>query len=412
MIDSKLILSDKEFVKRELAKKQFCTNVIDDLERNLLQISALTTDLNELYRKRNEWNADPTVSASSMRELRESISNIAKTLKTLKEETQQMLYIVPNLPDAEAPIGKDANDNVVISESENHHLCETENPLPHWEIADKLDILDAECASKISGSGFSFLKGKGAKLIRALVNYGMALHEEKYLEVLPPHLVSSKSLTYTGHLPKFAQEQYKCADDDLWLIPTAEVPMTAVFAETVFPAGTLPKCYMGYTLSFRRETGSSGKNTRGLQRVHEFHKVELLKITEPSMVQTELFDLIEDCLTIIKNLKLQYRIVDLCTGDMGDKYARCFDIEVYSPGMKKWLEVSSVGHFSDYQARRAGIKYIDSNGKRKTAYTINGSGIATPRVWAAIIETYQLSDGSVKVPEVLVPFMGRDKICL
>jgi len=252
-------------------------------------------------------------------------------------------------------------------------------------------------------------KGRGAKLLRALVNYGMALHECKYTEILPPHMVSTKALTYTGHLPKFAEEQYKCANDDLWLIPTAEVPMTAAFAETVFPEGDLPKYFMGYSLAFRREAGSTGRDTRGLQRVHEFHKVELLKFTQPSTVQAELMDLLEDCLKIIKDLKLHYRIVELCAGDMGDKYARCFDIEVYSPGVKKWLEVSSVGHFSDYQARRAGIKYLE-NGRKKTAWTLNGSGIATPRVWAAVVETYQQADGSVKVPDALVPFMGCDTI--
>jgi seryl-tRNA synthetase len=406
-----IIISDKEFVMRELAKKNFSdTELIDAIEMVLLEIRSQKTKINEQCRKRNEWNRDVNVSAEDKRKLRERISNSEKDLKNLEKHVQALLYDVPNFPDAAAPVGTDESGNIVISESADHHICEVADPAPHWDVAEKLGILDASCASRISGPGFGMFIGKGAKLLRALVNYGMSLHEGKYLEMLPPHLVSSQSLAYTGHLPKFAKEQYKCENDDLWLIPTAEVPMTAAFAGTVFPAGALPKHYMGYTLAFRREAGTSGRDTRGLQRVHEFHKVELLKIAEPESVQTELDDLLEDCLKIIKDLRLQYRVVDLCTGEMGDKYARCYDIEVYSPGLKKWLEVSSVGHFSDYQARRANIKYIDAKGKKRTAYTLNGSGIATARVWLAIIETYQHPNGSVSIPEVLKPFMGCDVI--
>ena len=410
MIDYGLIIADKEFVKRELAKKNYNISIIDVFEQALLDMKSLKTSLNDLGRKRNEWSRNGSISANDKRKLREQLNNTEKELKEIEKKINELLYDIPNLPDQGAPIGKDETGNVVTFESADHYSCEAENPLPHWDIAGRLGILDLELASKMSGARFSLFVGKGAKLLRALINYGMVLHEEKYTEILPPHMVSEKTLTYTGHLPKFSVEQYRCANDDLWLIPTAEVPLTASFAETVFPAGALPQRYMGYTLAFRREVGSTGKDTRGLQRIHEFHKVELLKIAEPHMVQIELEDLLEDCLKIIKDLKLKYRIVDLCTGDMGDKYARCFDIEVYSPGVKKWLEVSSVGHFSDYQARRAEIRYIDSNGRKKYAYTLNGSGIATPRVWAAIIETYQRPDGSVKVPEVLAPFMGCETI--
>ena len=410
MIDSKLILSDKEFAKRELAKKGVDPGVIDALESDLLGIRALTAELNEMYKRRNGWSRDASVPAGDKRGLRATISQTEKELGALEEKMNALLYTVPNFPDPEAPVGKDGSGNVVVFESTEHRLCDLAEPAPHWDVAARLDILDTELAGKISGPRFALFKGMGAKLLRALVDYCMAMHGDKYFEILPPHMVSTKSLTYTGHLPKFAEEQYKCQKDDLWLIPTAEVPLTAAFAEITFPSGALPKCYMGYTVSFRRETGARGKDTRGLQRIHEFHKVELLKIAEPSMVGAELSDLLEDCLKIIKDLKLRYRIVDLCTGDMGDKYARCFDIEVYSPGVKKWLEVASVGHFSDYQARRAGIKYADEKGRKKVACTLNGSGVATPRVWAAIIETYQQADGSVRVPDVLVPFMGCETI--
>ena len=410
MIDGRLILSDKEFVKRELSKKNYDLEMIDAIEMVLLEIRAQKTAINEQCRTRNEHGRDPAVPADDKRRLRKRITNAEKDLKSLERYAQALLYDVPNFPDNAAPAGLLESDNVVIFESNDHHVCGVSDPSPHWDIAARLDLLDTANASKLSGPGFGLFKGKGAKLLRALVNYGMALHEEKYLEILPPHLVSSQTLTHTGHLPKFADEQYKCDSGDLWLIPTAEVPMTAALSGTVFPTGSLPACYLGYTLAFRRETGSKGRETRGLQRVHEFHKVELLKIADPLTVQPELEDLLEDCVKIIRDLRLHYRIVDLCAGEMGDKYARCYDIEVFSPGVGKWLEVSSVGHFSDYQSRRANIRYTDEKGKKRFAYTLNGSGVATARVWLSIIETYQQPDGSVRVPEVLRPFMGCDVI--
>ena len=410
MIDSKLILTDKKYVKAELSKKGYDTEFIDAIKLLLLEIRKQTTRINELNKKRNEINRDNQIDPKEKRRLRKQITNSEKDLKALEKYTHSLLLTVPNLPDPKAPVGDNESCNVIIEESKDHYNCETESPLPHWDIADNLSIWDSHAASKISGSGFCMLKGKGAKLLRALINYCFLLNDEKYTEITPPHLVTSASLTHTGHLPAFYDEQYKCTSDDLWLIPTAEVPLTAAYAETTFIAQSLPERCMGYSLSFRRETGASGRDTRGLQRLHEFHKVELLKIIEPDMVDTELSDMLEDCLEIIKKLKLQYRIVDLCTGEMGDKYARCYDIEVYSPGVKKWLEVSSVGHFSDYQARRANIRYIDKNGKKKFVYTMNGSAIATPRVWLAIIETYQQPDGTVKIPDVLVPLMGCEII--
>jgi len=410
MIDSRLILTDKEYVKRELAKKGYDVEYIDAIERVMREIRSQKTSLNELGRIRNEYERNPGVSPDEKRKLRERISNAGKDLKNLERYAETLLLGVPNFPDPAAPVGLTETSNVLLCESTDHHICVADDPAEHWVVAEKLGVLDAGSASRISGPGFGLFRGKGAKLVRALVNYCMALHEDKYGEILPPHLVTANSLTQTGHLPKFASEQYKCEDADLWLIPTAEVPMTAVFADSVFPAGSLPQRYMGYSLAFRREAGAPGRDTRGLQRLHEFHKVELLKIAEPAMAQAELEGLLEDCLRIIKDLRLHYRVVDLCTGVMGDKYARCFDIEVYSPGVKKWLEVASVGHFSDYQARRANIRYVDEKGKKRTAYTLNGSGVATPRVWLSIIETYQQADGSVIVPDVLVPLMGCEVI--
>jgi len=410
MIDSKLILTNKKHVKAELSKKGYDIEFIDAIEKLMLEVRRQKTRIDELNKKRNEINRDDKVSSEEKRRLRKQITNSEKDLKALEMHTQSHLLNVPNLPDSSAPIGDSESHNVIIDKSTEHYTCKVKNPLPHWEIADNLDIWDSSASSKVSGHGFSMFKGKGAKLLRSLVNYSFMLNEDNYTELLPPHLVNSAALTFTGHLPEFYDQQYKCHSDDLWLIPTAEVPLTAAYAETTFTADMLPECAMGYSLSFRRETGASGRDTRGLQRLHEFHKVELFKIVEPETVDAELSGMLEDCLRIIKDLNLQYRVVDLCTAEMGNKYARCYDIEVYSPGIKKWLEVSSVGHFSDYQSRRSGIRYIDKNGKNKFAYTMNGSAIATPRVWLAIIETYQQADGTVKVPDVLVPFMGCEVI--
>jgi len=410
MIDSALVLKNKDFVKEQIARKGYDVSKIDSLADALTRKKELQFSLDELRKERNTIQKDNSISVDYKKDLRNRISEMEKSFDEVSAEVQEILYDVPNLPEIDAHDGKDADDNVVIAEAEEYYHCPVENPLPHWELGKTLDILDIDMATKISGAMFAAYKKKGSKLLRALVTYCLNLNEHRYTEITPPHLVSSKSLTFTGHLPKFAEEQYNCANDDLWLIPTAEVPLTASFANTTFKQGELPVKCMGYTVAFRREAGSNGRNTRGLQRVHEFHKVELLKVVEPEMVQDELKELLGDCLQIIKDLKLQYRILDLCTGDMGDKYARCYDIEVYAPGAKRWLEVSSVGHFSDYQARRAGIRYIDAEGNKKVACTMNGSGMATPRVIAAIIETYQQADGSILVPEVLRDFMGCDVI--
>jgi len=409
MIDTTRIFTDKQALKDGLAKKGYDTTAVDKLEILLLQSKDHNQKVEDLRRKRNEIQADKTVSVEDKRKIRDDIAALEAQGLPLQEQIDKILYDIPNTPDVDAPVGKNSDDNVVIKEAKTFHKCKASKPQAHWDLAKKLGLLDIELASKVSGSMFAFYTGKGARLLRALVSYALSLNQDKYLEMIPPHMVSSKSLTYTGHLPKFGDDQYKCSQDDLWLIPTAEVPLTAGFSQTTFNTTDLPKYAMGYSVCFRREAGSAGKDTRGLQRLHEFHKVELVKVVEPKDCDKELKDLLEDCLKPIKELKLQYRIVDLCTGDMGDKYGRCYDIEVYSPGVKAWLEVSSVGHFSDYQARRAGIKY-KSPDKKGVAYTLNGSGLATPRVWTAIVETYQHDDGSVDVPKVLQPFMGCDKL--
>lgn len=422
MLDINLITTQKDKIKELLKRKNYNVENVDILvdvnnknKKIQLELDGLRNQRNVLSKDIGRFAAEKDEKAvanikQQVVEINNKIDKIEKEYNANKEQIDKLLYDIPNIPDEDAFIGVDESDNVVIEETKDYYHCPTKNPLPHYEIGKKLNIFDEELATKISGSMFALFQGKGAKLVRALIDYCFKLNQDKYLEIIPPHLVTTQSLTYTGHLPKFANDQYKCAQDDSWLIPTAEVPLTAGFAKTTFGQGELPIRRMAYTVAFRREAGRAGTQNKGLQRVHEFHKVELLKIVEPEQCEQELKDLFKDCLQIIKDLKLQYRIVDLCTGDMGDKYARCYDIEVYAPGVNKWLEVSSVGHFSDYQARRGQIKYIDKDGKKKVAYTMNGSGMATPRVWAAIIETYQQLDGSIKVPDVLVPYMGCEFI--
>lgn len=410
MINLNLVLTDLDMLKTQIGRKGYDVSKLDELAALLQEKKGKQAALDELRAKRNIWKKDPSISVEAKRQLRDDIATDEAALSELEAKIREIHLDIPNLPDVDAPDGKDEHDNVVVRTCEDFYHAPVETFRPHWEVAKDLDILDNDLASKVSGSMFAMYKGAGAKLLRALVTYALALHGNKYLEIIPPHMVSSKTLTFTGHLPKFAEEQYKCAQDDLWLIPTAEVPLTGAFAETTFEQGQLPQYRCGYTVCFRREAGSAGKDTRGLQRVHEFHKVELVKVVEPQNCRAELDDLLADCLHIIQDLKLQWRILDLCTGDMGDKYGRCYDIEVWAPGAQRWLEVSSVGHFSDYQARRAKICYKDAEGKKQVAYTLNGSGMATPRVIAAIIETYQQPDGTILVPEVLRPFMGCDVI--
>ncbi|MCL2062395.1 MAG: serine--tRNA ligase [Firmicutes bacterium] len=410
MLDINRIFTEKTALANGLAKKGYDVSRLDHLETLVVKSRNLNKQIEELRAHRNKIQSDKNISVDEKRAVRDQIAGLDTALLPLQSEIDALLYDIPNTPDEDAPVGNSEADNKVIFETTDFYVCKTDKPKPHWEVAKSLDILDTELASKVSGSMFAFYRGKGAQLLRALISYALKINGKKYTEVIPPHMVSSQTLTYTGHLPKFAAEQYKAQLDDLWLIPTAEVPLTAGFAQTVYDLKELPKRVMGYSVCFRREAGSAGKDTRGLQRLHEFHKVELVKIVEPSACKAELADLLEDCLKPIKDLKLRYRIVDLCTGDMGDKYGRCYDIEVYSPGVQKWLEVSSVGHFSDYQARRAGIRYKNADGKKGVAFTLNGSGLATPRVWTAIIETYQQPDGSVIVPDVLKPYMDCDKI--
>jgi seryl-tRNA synthetase len=314
---------------------------------------------------------------------------------------------LPNLPADDCPDGETEHDNVVVRTHGREPADHDEHQrVPHWEIGEQLGILDVERAAKMSGSMFVMYRRQGAALVRALVQLALDRNADAYEEIRPPTLVRTETMVATGHLPKFEDEAYHVERDDLWAIPTAEVPLTSLGRDEILDEAALPMRFMAHTSCFRREAGSAGRDTRGLLRVHEFDKVEILSYSTPEQAPDAHADILRRAESIIRDLGLTYRIVDLCTGDLGSSARRTFDIEVYAPGADKWLEVSSCSWFGDYQARRAAIRYRPS-GQKSTAFvhTCNGSGLAVPRVWAALVETYRRADGSIVLPELLAPYL-------
>ncbi|MEZ5145363.1 MAG: serine--tRNA ligase [Acidimicrobiales bacterium] len=314
---------------------------------------------------------------------------------------------MPNLPSPDAPDGAGPEDNPVLRvvgfEPDGYAAHQR---VPHWEVGTELGILDLERAVKISGSMFTMFRRQGATLARALCQLALDRNADAFEEIRPPSLVLSSTLTATGQLPKFADDAYHIERDDLWCIPTAEVPLTSLARDEILDEADLPMRLMAYSPCFRREAGSAGRDTRGLLRVHEFDKVEILAYATPAQAPEMLDELLARAEGTIAALGLAYRVVDICTGDMGQSHHRSFDIEVYAPGVDQWLEVSSVSWFSDYQARRANIRYRPSGEKRpEVLHTLNGSALAVPRVWAALVETHRQPDGSVTVPDVLLPYL-------
>jgi seryl-tRNA synthetase len=328
-------------------------------------------------------------------------------------ELRLILLDTPNLPSADAPDGAGPEDNPVLRVmGYDESSYGAHQRVPHWDIGKDLGILDLERGAKMSGSMFPMLRGAGATLDRALVQYALDSNSDAFEEIRPPTLVRTDTMISTGHLPKFVDEAYHLERDDLWAIPTAEVPLTSLARDEVIPEADLPMRLMAYTPCFRREAGSAGRDTRGLLRVHEFDKVEILAYTTPEQAQAMHAELLTRAERSISTLGLAYRIVDLCTGDLGNSSARTFDIEVYAPGCDQWLEVSSVSWFSDYQARRANVRYKPAGGgATQVVHTLNGSALAVPRVWAAVVETHRQPDGSIAIPEVLWPYTrGATKI--
>lgn len=417
MIDRNLLLNDFENTARRYARRGVSREFLLEtasLVKERRELASRVDELRAAIRRASEEYTRRARSGGDTAGLKEEVSKsrdqeaiIDSQLREVEEKLDYILLRLPNLPADNAPDGLSEDHNVVLR---THGYDETRYAgktfRPHWEVAGALGIFDAERAAKISGSMFSLLRGEGARLLRALVQFGLDLNRDRYKEILPPHFVRTETFMATGHLPKFEAEAYKLRDDELWAIPTGEVPLMSLHRDEILAESELPKCYTAYTVCFRREAGSAGKDTRGMQRLHEFHKVELLKLCKPEQVTTEFEGMLADAERPLQLLELPYRVVDLCCGDLTFSSARIHDLEVYAPGVQRWLEVSSVGIFTDFQARRGNVRFRRDGGKAQFVHALNGSAMATPRVWAAIIEHGQQPDGSVRLPEVLVKYMG------
>ena len=372
---------------------------------------ALRAEVNEVSKevatKRREGDASGAEMLQAQSRSRgEQEKALADELDVVQGELHELLLRIPNLPHPDAPDGKSDGDNPVIKGPFVPAEFAAHQRVPHWETATALGILDSERATKISGAMFAMQRGLGATLSRALCQYALDTNADAFEEVRPPSLVTTATLTATGQLPKFADDAYAIERDDLWCIPTAEVPLTSLYAGEVLDDTQLPIRMMAYSPCYRREAGSAGRDTRGMLRVHEFDKVEILAVSTPEQAPALLVELRDRAERLISGLGLPYRIIEICTGDLGQSHHRSFDIEVYAPGCDKWLEVSSVSWFSDYQARRADIRFRKAGEKgTNVANTLNGSALAVPRVWAAILENFRQADGSVAIPTVLLPYM-------
>jgi seryl-tRNA synthetase len=355
-------------------------------------------------------NADDKMAA--MKRVGEEIAGLDQSLAGIEQRLTDILLNTPNLPEASVPVGKDASDNPEVRRWGDKPGYDFQ-PKPHWEIGEQLGILDFARAVKLAGSGFVLYRGLGARLERALINFLLDLHtrEHGYVETAPPHLANRATLTSTGHLPKFEADLYGVRDEELFLIPTAEVPLTGLPRDEILREDQLPIYLTAYTPCFRREAGAAGKETRGMIRVHQFDKVELVKICRPETSFDELEKMVANAEKVLQLLGLHYRVILLCTGDMGFASAKTYDIEVWAPGQNAFLEVSSCSNCTDFQARRANIRFKGADGKNRFVHTLNGSGTALARLYVALLETGQQADGSVRIPEPLRPYFdGRSEI--
>ncbi|EFA68725.1 serine--tRNA ligase [Cylindrospermopsis raciborskii S07] len=424
MLDIKQIRENPQLIQKKLNSrggKYEIQPILDlsqkqrelELERNELQ--ARSNEIGKLVGQKVKTGISPqSEELLSLKEegnlVKTKLSDLEPREKELKGQIEQLLLALPNLPSDSTPIGESEDDNPEIRRWGDEYKPQNANILPHWEIGEKLGILNFERAVKIAQSRFVNLIGAGAALERALIQFMLSKHiENGYIEISPPLLVNTDSLTGTGQLPKFAQESFKCAEDELWLIPTAEVPVTNLYRGEILNKEDLPIYHTAYTPCFRREAGSYGRDMRGLIRLHQFNKVELVKIVSPESSFEELEKLVGSAESILQSLKLPYRVIELCTGDLGFGATKTYDLEVWLPSFNKYREISSCSNCIDFQARRADIRFKEA-GKKGTRFvhTLNGSGLAVGRTMAAILENYQQADGTVKVPEALQSYLGRE----
>jgi seryl-tRNA synthetase len=413
MLDIKLIRENPEPVRQALEKRGDSFDLETILEtdgryRNLLrQTEELRAKHNETSKKLGQSQEKPPQLIAQMRQLGEQISSLQQQTKEAKADLDSLLLELPNIPHPSVPLGGSADDNVVVRTCGKPKELSFE-PSPHWELGEKLGIIDFQQGVKLSGTRFYVLKGLGARLQRALISFMLDVHvsEHGYKEIYPPFMVKRECMVGSGNLPKFGDNLYHDEEDDFWFIPTAEVPLTNLHRDEILGADSLPLHYVAYTPCFRREKMAAGTDTRGIKRGHQFDKVELYKVTNPESSDEELEKLVADAEDICRKLDIPHRVVQLCTGDLGFAACKTYDIEMWAPGCAEWLEVSSCSNCGDFQARRANIRYRPEPGaKPQLAHTLNGSGLALPRVLIAVLENYQQADGTVLIPEVLEPYL-------
>lgn len=421
MLDLKFVRDNTEKVEQMLKNRHAKVDLVEfkqldakrrtliqEVEADKSQRNTVSTEISQM--KRN--GEDATEKITAMRALGDKISATDKELKEVEERLHAVMLTIPNMPAADVPVGKDDTENPEIRKwGEPKHF--DFEPKAHWDIGEKLGILDSERAAKVSGARFYYYKGAGARLERAVYNFFLDQHTRKdgYTEVIPPYIVNTASMTGTGQLPKFHEDMYKVEGQGMYLIPTAEVPLTNYYRDEIIDGKELPIYLTAMTPCFRAEAGSAGKDTRGLIRQHQFHKVEMVKFCKPEDSYDELEKLVNNAEECLKLLGLPYHVVCLCTGDLGFSAAKCYDVEVWFPQQNKYREISSCSNTEDFQARRANIRFRrDAKSKPEYVHTLNGSGLAVGRTVAAILENYQQADGSVVVPEVLRKYMGCDVI--
>ena len=421
MLDIKLIRENPEKIN-ELLKRRNPDLSIDEvmeIDEKRRKIQAQADELRAVRKRESLTIGELKRKGENTDEIQQEVKQIGEDIKKLEDEQAELdeaqrnlLLHIPNIPDETTPVGKSEDDNVVVSTWGEPTKFDFE-PKAHWDLCEEKNLVDFERGVKLSQSRFTLDRNRGAKLERAIINFFLDVHTENqgYEEILPPFMANSQTMTGTGQLPKFKEDMYKCENEDLYLIPTAEVPVTNIYAGEILSEEDLPKYMVAYTPCFRREAGSAGKDTRGLIRVHQFNKVELVKLCRPETSPEEHAKLTADAEEMLKMLKLPYRKVALCSADIGFSANKCWDLEVWMPSYNTYKEISSCSNYGDYQARRANIRYRDKEtGKVNFVHTINGSGLAVGRTFAAIVENFQQADGTIIIPEVLRKYVGADRI--
>jgi len=420
MLDIKYIINNYDEVKQAMENRSGTYDIdsaikLENERKEIIleveQLKKERNDASEQVGKMKKAGEDASSIIANMKELGDKIKELDDRLSKVQEDLRNALLAIPNVPDKTVPVGKDDSDNVEVRKFMEPTKFNFE-PKAHWDLGVDLNIIDWQRAGKISGARFTVYKELGARLERSVYNFMLDTHiKNGYTEIIPPYMVNSDSMRGTGQLPKFAEDMYHVDGTDYYLIPTAEVPVTNLHRDEILDESELPIKYCSYTACFRGEAGSAGRDTRGLIRQHQFNKVELVKFADPSNSYEELEKLTNDAEQILKLLKIPYRVVVLCTGDVGFSSAKTYDIEVWMPSYNKYVEISSCSCFTDYQARRANIRLKSQDeSKGRYVHTLNGSGLAVGRTVAAIIENYQREDGTIEIPEVLVPYMGCKEI--